>query len=59
MEQHFRNYQINHKVQEKNRILLLEIEKKKSKKLPYLNNSSEEAIFGSNRIKEQYNTMKV
>ena len=25
----------------------------------YLNNPSEEAIFGSNRIKEQYDTMKL
>ena len=33
MEQHFRNYQINHKVQGKSRILLLKIEKKERKKL--------------------------
>ena len=26
---------------------------------PYLNNSSEETIFGSNKIKEQYETMKL
>ena len=26
---------------------------------PYLNNHSEEAIFGSNKIKEQHETMKL
>ena len=29
------------------------------KMLAYLNNPSEEAIFGSNRIKEQHETMKL
>ena len=34
MEQHFRNYQVNHKVKEKIEIILfLKIEKKESKKL--------------------------
>ena len=27
--------------------------------VPYLNNPSEEAIFGSNRIKEQHDSMKL
>ena len=27
--------------------------------VPYLNNSSEETIFGSNKIKEQHETMKL
>ena len=27
--------------------------------VPYLNNSSEETIFGSNKIKEQHETMKI
>ena len=28
------------------------------KLVPYLNNSSEETIFGSNKVKEQHETMK-
>ena len=39
MEQHFRNYQIDHKFQEKGRGLL-EIEKKESKKLKLFRNYS-------------------
>ena len=27
--------------------------------VPYLNNSSEEAIFGSNKIKEEHEAMKL
>ena len=41
MEQHFRNYQINHKVQEKNRKnIIVGIEKKESKKLKFFRNYS-------------------
>ena len=96
MEPHFRNYQINHKFQEKGcgyycwksrkkkvkdetlfrnyssrlaRALstiragsAVAVEKMFMRKLgntvQYLNNSSEETIFGSNEIKEQHETMK-
>ena len=109
MEPHFRNYQINHKFQEKDRgYYCWKLRKKKVKRemifrdylsrlaralstireqagleqsrerkclwgnyqelasqtyleilVPYLNNSSEETIFGSNKIKEQLETMKL
>ena len=100
MEKHFRNYQINHKFQEKGRgYNCLKLRKRKVKTnnqippngqiphynwsrsqsnietmftrkliknqtylkilLLYLNNPSEETISGSNKIKEQYETMKL
>ena len=107
MEQHFRNYHINHKFQEKGRkYFWWKLRKRKVKSwyffrnyssrlarilstiragraraveeiytyeetdqqdrgiyleilVPYLNNPSEEVIFGSNKIKEEHETMKL